>query len=212
MPWDPRAPIWQDDRQERDIGVAPPPRAPRPAVESPLPPSEPGREELAAAVEPAPLGAAGTVASASRRRPPPAPERDDLPGFQRGTKRAISMWVARDVLALINDAARESASSPVTRTKADVVMTAVRATWRDIVAQYAPEPTSDDELFGAPTPRRRQNGLIDPKQLVLHVSVSEAAGLADVRARTQLSIGGIISEAVRRYYQRPGPDNATEGG
>ena len=120
------------------------------------------------------------------------------------------MWVAREVLALINNAARGSPSSPVTRTKADVVMTAVRATWQDIVAQYTPEPTSSDELFGPPTLRRRQNGLVDPKQLVLHVSVPEAAGLADVRARTQLSIGGIISEAVRRYYGGRSHDRAAE--
>jgi len=187
----------------RVIGVGPPPReAPSPATEPPIPlrpaaavgdsapPKE--REELLAPPQPS-----------ARIEPPPQTQgagdnaARKTPGVRQYRRQVVTVHLGASVRALIDEAVVASKGKPPP-SRGGVAMEAIRATHEGLESEFALPPS--DPFFGPPAVARRQPPLEGGERMTLRFSITEAVGLAELRDRTTLSISGLVSEAVERYW------------
>ncbi len=86
------------------------------------------------------------------------------------------------------------------RTKGEIVLAAIEASYEQIVAAHGRERTG---LFAAAgrSPERRHVG--DPRKVAVTVSEAEAEILAGVLGQTTLSLSSFVDEALRLTGWRP---------
>ncbi len=205
-----------DAPPSRAIGVRPPPReaaalSPPPSAEAtpaavpPPPPTPVVTTPRPAAADAAAPQAGGELPSRPRptsrtelvspRTSDPSPS---LPGFRQYRRQLVTAHLGAPVRALIDEAVSASRSKPPP-SRGVVVMEAVRATREELEREFALPPS--DPVFGPPAVPRRQAPLEGGQRMTLRVSIPEAAGLGQLRDRTTLSISGLVSEAVERYWR-----------
>jgi hypothetical protein len=109
-------------------------------------------------------------------------------GVRRGGRRVLDLNLGRDARAVL-------AADTTGRTKGDIVLEAIEASYEQVVAAHGRERTG---LFAAAgrSPERRRVG--DPRKVAVTVSEAEAEILAGVLAQTTLSLSAFVDEALRR--------------
>ena len=109
-------------------------------------------------------------------------------GVRRGRRRVLDLNLGRDARAVL-------AADVTGRTKGEIVLAAIEASYEQIVAAQGRERTG---LFAAAgrSPQRRHVG--DPRKVAVTISEAEAEILAGVLGRTTLSLSAFVDEALRR--------------
>ena len=109
-------------------------------------------------------------------------------GVRRGRRRVLDLNLGRDARAVL-------AADVTGRTKGEIVLEAIEASYEQIVAAHGRERTG---LFAAAgrSPQRRHVG--DPRKVAVTISEGEAEILAGVLGRTTLSLSAFVDEALRR--------------
>jgi hypothetical protein len=118
--------------------------------------------------------------------PRPAPQR--TVGVRRGRRRVLDLNLGRAARAVIE----EDHSG---RTRTEIVLQAIEATYDQIVAAHSRQRGGLFAAAGRPAERRRVD---EARKVVVTVSEAEAEILAEVLARTTLSLSGFVDEALRR--------------
>ena len=81
------------------------------------------------------------------------------------------------------------------RTRTEVVLGAVEATYEQIVRDHGRERTGLFAAAGRPAERRLVD---DPRKVVVTVSEAEAEILAEILGQTTLSLSAFVDEALRQ--------------
>ena len=148
-------------------------------------PSRPARGRLA--------GSDGTARSgdAPGRTEPrlaPEPASQSAVGVRRGKRRVLDLNLGREARAVLEE-------DRTGRTRTEIVLGAIEATYEQIVAAHGRQRSGLFAAAGRPPERRRVD---DPRKVVVTVSEAEAEILAEVVARTTLSLSAFVDEALRR--------------
>jgi len=144
-------------------------------------------------------GAIRSLAATPRR--PPAPRRSTtttaapsaaqqpakVVGVRRGQRRVLDLNLGRQARAVL--AADDSG-----RTRTEVVLEAIEATYEQIVKAHGWERTG---LFAAAGRSPQRRVVDEPRKVVVAVSEAEAEIIAKVLARTTLSLSAFVDEALR---------------
>ncbi|MFN2506273.1 MAG: hypothetical protein ABR540_19010 [Acidimicrobiales bacterium] len=192
---DPRASIVE----ARQLGIKPPARPVTTKA------TEPEQAEDVASKAPAAL--------ASRRRPrrdrqgpaQPAPGEGGevgLPGFTRGNRRTLTVSLPRATLTKLRERSKGS-------TMGATVMEALRSSYEWLVETYEPEPAEAIGPFPAPVRLRRRRQVEDPAPVHLYVSPDEAAAVAKVADRCELSISELVTVGLEHHWSPETPSRRT---
>jgi hypothetical protein len=111
---------------------------------------------------------------------------------RRGTRRVLDLNLGREARAVLE----EDHSG---RTRTEIVLQAIEATYEQIVQAHGRERSGLFAAAGRPGERRRVD---EARKVVVTVSEAEAGILAEVLARTSLSLSGFVDEALRRAGHR----------
>ena len=114
-------------------------------------------------------------------------------GVRRGTRRVLDLNLGREARAVLE----EDHSG---RTRTEIVLQAIEATYEQIVQAHGRERSGLFAAAGRPGERRRVD---EARKVVVTVSEAEAGILAEVLARTSLSLSGFVDEALRRAGEAP---------
>lgn len=187
MGFDPRAAVGEALRNGVGTGAAANGRR-QPSVEPPpsgqeRTPSRPARRRSEGTAGPARRRA---VSGHSGPRPAPAPQ--SIVGVRRGQRRVLDLNLGREARAVLE----EDRSG---RTRTEIVLEAIEASYEQIVNAHGRERSGLFAAAGRPSERRRVD---DPRKVVVTVSEAEAEILAEVLARTTLSLSAFVDEALRR--------------
>lgn len=193
MGFDPRAAVTEALRNGVGTGTATSGRR-RPSAEPPQSseertPSRPARRRSAGTDGPARSGA---VSGHPEPPPAPAPAPQSAVGVRRGQRRVLDLNLSREARAVLEE-------DCTGRTRTEIVLRAIEATYEQIVKAHGRERTGLFAAAGRPAERRRVD---DPRKVVVTVSEAEAEILAEVLSRTTLSLSGFVDEALRRAGQR----------
>ena len=187
MGFDPRAAVGEALRNGVGTGTKPNGRR-QPSVEPPQSseeraPSRPTQRRSAGGDRPARRDVAP-----SEPRAVPAPAPQSAVGVRRGKRRVLDLNLGREARAVLEE-------DRTGRTRTEIVLGAIEATYEQIVTAHGRERSGLFAAAGRPAERRRVD---DPRKVVVTVSEAEAGILAEVLARTTLSLSAFVDEALRR--------------
>jgi hypothetical protein len=167
------------------VAPLPPPSAPAPVAgdqEPPAPPKGAGP-------------AAGTVAGPEAD----AGEGARLPGTAKGHRRLLAVNLPAATRQRL-DAAR---GDPPVRTRADVVLEALAATFEHIAGERRPQLDAPQSRFSASRVRRRRLALDDPRDVPIQFSPGEAAAVKEAADEVGLTVSALITDALDRQLRQP---------
>ena len=159
---------------------------PSPASQEPTP-SRPARRRSAGSGRSARSGDA-LGRTEPQPAPAPAPAAQRAVGVRRGQRRVLDLNLGREARAVLEE-------DRTGRTRTEIVLGAIEATYEQIVAAHGRQRGGLFAAAGRPPERRRVD---DPRKVVVTVSEAEAEILAEVLAQTTLSLSGFVDEVLRR--------------
>ena len=112
--------------------------------------------------------------------------------MRRGKRRVLDLNLGREARAVLEE-------DRTGQTRTEIVLGAIEATYEQIVKAHGRQRSGLFAAAGRPAERRRVD---DPRKVVVTVSEAEAEILAEVLARTTLSLSAFVDEALRRVGQR----------
>ena len=131
---------------------------------------------------------------------PAAPGDDDrLPGTAKGHRRLLAVNLPA-ATRLRLDAAR---GEPAVRTRSDVVLEALAATFDAIAEERAAELSQPSSRFAPSTVRRRRLALDDPRDVPIQFAPHEAAAVKEAADEVGLTVSALITEALDRHHSSP---------
>lgn len=85
-------------------------------------------------------------------------------------------------------------------TRGATIIAAIEATYKEVVREHP--ATQRSGLFAGTRPTTSRRKVEDPRKLIATISEEEAEILAEVVARTTLSLSGFVDEALVRWGDR----------
>jgi len=129
-------------------------------------------------------------AAAVRALPLPGPRRArPAIGTKRGQRRVLDLNLSRS--------ARSVLATHGEQTRGSVIVSAVEATYKTILDDYAVVRRTG--LFAETAPSAQRRIVDDPRKVIATLTEDEAAVLGDVVARTVLSVSAFVDEALTRW-------------
>lgn len=133
-------------------------------------------------------------------KPTPAEARVDdgvgeelrLPGTAKGHRRLLAVNLPAATRRRL-DAAR---GEPAVRTRSDVVLEALAATFDSIAEQRAKQLDQPATRFATSTVRRRRLALDDPRDIPIQFAVSEAVAIKEAADEVGLTVSALITQAL----------------
>jgi len=165
------------------VAPLPPPSAPAPAVVD----------------EPAPPDSAGPAGVTVEEPDAAVGEGARLPGTAKGLRRLLAVNLPAATRQRL-DAAR---GDPPVRTRADVVLEALAATFDGIAEERRPQLDAPQSRFSASTVRRRRLALDDPRDVPIQFSPDEASAVKEAADEVGLTVSALITEALDRQLRQP---------
>ena len=174
--------------EPRRVALAPVAVLPPTAAEAP--PAKP------AVAVPPPEQATGPVAPADNGEAA-GEEEGRVPGTAKGARRMVNVNLPASTRERL-DAAR---GEPPVRTRADVVLDALAATFDAIAEERRAELESPKARFGAPRIRRRRLALDDPRDIPIQFAPEEATDIKAAADEVGLTVSALVTEALDRHLQ-----------
>jgi hypothetical protein len=172
--------------QPRRIGLAPVP--PLPGTGEPAGPTNielDGEDAPGPATENEPTQAAG--------------EELRVPGTAKGHRRLLAVNLPASTRQRL-DAAR---GEPAVRTRSDVVLEALAATFDAIAEERIAELSQPKSRFATSTVRRRRLALDDPRDVPIQFAPGEAVTIKEAADEVGFTVSALITEALDRHLARP---------
>jgi hypothetical protein len=126
-----------------------------------------------------------------------AREEGRLPGTAKGHRRLLAVNLPAATRARL-DAAR---GEPAVRTRSDVVLEALAATFDAIADERRPQLDAPRSRFSASTMRRRRLALDDPRDVPIQFSPDEATAVKEAADEVGLTVSALITEALDRHLR-----------
>jgi hypothetical protein len=172
--------------QPRRIGLAP--VAPLPATAEPT-----------TTVDLAPQrDATASNAVANELVKPAVGEELRLPGTAKGHRRLLAVNLPASTRQRL-DAAR---GEPPVRTRSDVVLEALAATFDAIAEARTSQLSQPQSRFAASTVRRRRLALDDPRDVPIQFATGEAVAIKEAADEVGLTVSALITQALDLHFTK----------
>jgi hypothetical protein len=119
-----------------------------------------------------------------------------LPGTAKGHRRLLAVNLPAATRQRL-DAAR---GEPAVRTRSDVVLEALAATFDAIAEERAKQLEQPATRFATSTVRRRRLALDDPRDVPIQFATTEAVAIKEAADEVGLTVSALITQALDSYY------------